>query len=679
MPYSYTLFTGNGSTTQYAVAFGYIRREHVLATVAGSLATFTWVNSSLIQMDTAPANGAVVRVYRVTPLTAPLVDFTDGSTLVAADLDTNAKQGIYAQQELDDALVDGLAGVIPNGDKGDITTSVNGTVWTIDTGAVVEGKIATGAITETKLGTGAVTSAKILDGTILDADVNASAGIVATKLAFTQSGTGATARTVDSRLKDVVSVKDFGAVGDGVADDRAAIQAAIDYALTQYQRVIGIIGGSFPVKKARVIFPPGVYNVSSTLTANGAGYQCVTLEGEGTATIRFTGATGPCIYLRPIDAGLPLMTTPVEIKNLSIRKDDKSSGSVGLVVERMTNCSFEALNFYGFQYAIKVEGAIDCDFDFKGQAIENCTFGILIQQKTALGNVIKPNLTRIRNAYFISCATNAIVIRKNPDESAVNNGAGSVISIEDANFQCYSSGAAVSVESLGEVPDAGTVSLSRCWWEGHSLTALSLSNSQAVLNQCFITDAATAGGGRQIQLMDTTSRVTINELDAVFGVSPTQNAIVSRSAGTTSGLDAQVIARNVRISNPGISSVLLVPAGTCPVAVGNQSNIQTFDCVKSKYFHTQTVTTGSLAASGGSESVYDMNGNAGCYRVSAIQADGGIVWRGFADIFFNGASSSSITSTVNNISFTTTGSAIYVNNTNTSSSIQLIVSVLRVL
>ena len=196
MAYSYTLFTGNGSTTQYAVAFGYIRREHVAVTVAGSPATFTWVNSSLIQMDTAPANGAAVRVYRVTPLDAPLVDFTDGATLVAADLDTNSRQSIYTQQELSDSQTEGLANVIPNGDKGDITTSVGGTVWTIDAGAVVEAKI----------GTGAVTSAKIADGTIVNADVNASAAIAGTKLAFTPAG-GVAATTVQAAIEELDTEK----------------------------------------------------------------------------------------------------------------------------------------------------------------------------------------------------------------------------------------------------------------------------------------------------------------------------------------------------------------------------------------------------------------------------------------------------------------------------------------
>ena len=72
---------------------------------------------------------------------------------------------------------------------------------------------------------------------------------------FIQAGTGAVQRTTESKLQDTVSVKDFGAVGDGVADDTAAIQAAIDTGKT-----VVIPAGNYLINTALVV-PQNYLNV----------------------------------------------------------------------------------------------------------------------------------------------------------------------------------------------------------------------------------------------------------------------------------------------------------------------------------------------------------------------------------------------------------------------------------
>lgn len=105
MAYSYNIYAGNGSTTQFSVAFPYIRKEHVVAYVNYTLTTaFTWVNSTTIQFATAPAAGVRVEIRRLSPTSTRLVDYADGSTLVAADLDTDSTQHLYKEQELDDDI-----------------------------------------------------------------------------------------------------------------------------------------------------------------------------------------------------------------------------------------------------------------------------------------------------------------------------------------------------------------------------------------------------------------------------------------------------------------------------------------------------------------------------------------------------------------------------------------------
>ena len=62
---------------------------------------------------------------------------------------------------------------------------------------------------------------------------------------YQPAGTGAVATTVQSKLRETVSVNDFGAVGDGVADDTAAILNAISFVKTNRGYRLIQNGGTF--------------------------------------------------------------------------------------------------------------------------------------------------------------------------------------------------------------------------------------------------------------------------------------------------------------------------------------------------------------------------------------------------------------------------------------------------
>ena len=108
MAFASDVYTGNGSTTTFALTFPYVRPEHVVVFVNFVSVAYTYTNSTTVSVSPAPGNGLRVEVRRVTPLANPLVDYTDGSILVAADLDTSNLQLLYVQQELDDGVKQGV-------------------------------------------------------------------------------------------------------------------------------------------------------------------------------------------------------------------------------------------------------------------------------------------------------------------------------------------------------------------------------------------------------------------------------------------------------------------------------------------------------------------------------------------------------------------------------------------
>lgn len=100
---------------------------------------------------------------------------------------------------------------------------------------------------------------------------------------FLQNGTGAGLRTLESKMRDWISVKDFkgtdgiNCLGDGLHDDTSCIQAAITYC----QTLVG--AGSVNLGGCTVYLPEGIYAVSSInlSSATSVFYRQLRLKGAG--------------------------------------------------------------------------------------------------------------------------------------------------------------------------------------------------------------------------------------------------------------------------------------------------------------------------------------------------------------------------------------------------------------
>ena len=171
------------------------------------------------------------------------------------------------------------------------TTKTN--VILYDPSDTYPGNVTLASLNNTPIGnttpsTGAFTTLAASGATSLNT-LTASGAATLTNLVYTPAGTGAVATTVQTKLRESVSVKDFGAVGDGITDDTVAIQAAITYAVS--------IASSITVPglaKSAVYFPAGTYKTIAAIDATSLGAMRGASRAQSIINLSANGSTINC-------------------------------------------------------------------------------------------------------------------------------------------------------------------------------------------------------------------------------------------------------------------------------------------------------------------------------------------------------------------------------------------------
>jgi len=130
----------------------------------------------------------------------------------------------------------------------------------------------------------------------LAADLAASSG--SSLVGYLPEGTGAVATTVQAKLRESVSVKDFGAVGDGVTDDTVALIAAA--AALQNGQTLDFVGGTYLISYQGAAYSSVYGNVvmefnalsDATFNGNGATIKIVNHNITTYGGLRFMNFIG---------------------------------------------------------------------------------------------------------------------------------------------------------------------------------------------------------------------------------------------------------------------------------------------------------------------------------------------------------------------------------------------------
>jgi hypothetical protein len=338
-------YTGDGSDVTFGpIPFPYLEDSDVLITINGVATTAFTIDPStkIITFSSAPADGTVIRVYRNTNNDTLAATFISGSAIRAVDLNDNFTQNLYVIQEIDNNAVqtDGSTTMVGDFNMGGYKVT--------NLAAPVAG---TDAATKTYVDDIAISGLP---------NVIPSANVV-----ITQAGTGAVQRTVESKLQDVVSVKDFipATIVTSTTDCSSYIQLAID--------AVAAAGGG------AIYFPAGTYAISAALNIYGnikyLGAGC------GASVLQILGTPGPVAMFR----------TTASISDVEF----DSIGFVGSVNYPADSTVYKQ-TYANQNTAIQTAGG-----SVSGFVVKNCSFTEFSQGSIDINGAASTNIKIVNNTF----------------------------------------------------------------------------------------------------------------------------------------------------------------------------------------------------------------------------------------------------------------------------------------
>jgi hypothetical protein len=392
-----------------------------------------------------------------------------------------------------------------------------------------------------------------------------------------------------------LNVVDFGAVGDGVADDTAAIQAAINAALA--------------ASGTTVVFPRGVYLVTGLTVPWGSSGISINFKGSGknNTEIRKTGASSAAVFD---------LTATLGDGSYSVFEDMHVVGSLscdGFSTTNIARSIWRNVKVTNCDVAVENKGSLinsfyDCDL---------------------LTSAVGYRARKSSNIYCNLVQFYGGSVRGN-NQWGFDIGDTSGLHLHDVDIENNGTtggtgGGFITRSTCDDEIGFSTISLNGCWFEGNFGTSLYMEACAGLTVSVSDTMIILPESGASI-ICDAIGKLTV---DRITAGSPGDTVAVSASA-----FAARQSVINVLSDNSGSSVIENVSTGTGIIQFSQKSPSGEFvvvgDAVRSD--------TGLVATTSGTPAnIFSPTGGAGLYQVYANLDLSGSTYMATALIGFDGS------------------------------------------